>query len=275
MFLFWVKKLYDILLVVLNQSVLDNISTNMKYYYIFKKHSGDDPYILECQPRRTERVPEKTQDISELWCITHSRCSPVWILTLCSLEVNWSLTVNTCPFSISLDLGSLVRIRCVGFPHAKDCNARTNSRSGISVSCWISCRKKKKIGFKSKTVTPICTKTHIYKDIKSYNGRVQPYKKCVPTSKVHFSLLLKSMRMVIWKVETCRMCLRVLDPVTWAPPIPNSEPSSCTWRRFKKHVLLLNRKIMKILNDTDFNFNTKAVLKCRIYLFNSSIESCV
>lgn len=136
-------------------------------------------------------------------------------------------------------------------------------------------RKKKKIGFKSKTVTPICTKTHIYKDIKSYNGRVQPYKKCVPTSKVHFSLLLKSMRMVIWKVETCRMCLRVLDPVTWAPPIPNSEPSSCTWRRFKKHVLLLNRKIMKILNDTDFNFNTKAVLKCRIYLFNSSIESCV
>lgn len=144
MFLFWVKKLYDILLVVLNQSVLDNISTNMKYYYIFKKHSGDDPYIPECQPRRTEMVPEKTQDISELWCITHSLCSPVWILTLCSLEVNWSLTVNTCPFSISLDLGSLVRIRCVGFPHAKDCNARTNSRSGISVSCWISCRKKEK-----------------------------------------------------------------------------------------------------------------------------------
>lgn len=50
---------------------------------------------------------------------------------------------------------------------------------------------------------------------------------CVPTSNVHFSLLLKSMRMVIWKVETCRMCFRVLEPVTCAPPTPTSEPSSC------------------------------------------------
>lgn len=65
-------------------------------------------------------------------------CPPVCILTLCSLEVNWSLTVNTWPLSISFDFGSLVRTLCVGFPQAKDCSARTNSRSGISVSCWIS-----------------------------------------------------------------------------------------------------------------------------------------
>lgn len=31
----------------------------------------------------------------------------------------------------------------------------------------------------------------------------------VPTLKVNFSLALKSMRMVIWKVETCSMCFRV------------------------------------------------------------------
>lgn len=31
----------------------------------------------------------------------------------------------------------------------------------------------------------------------------------VPTLKVNFSLLLKSMRMVIWKVETCSTCFRV------------------------------------------------------------------
>lgn len=64
---------------------------------------------------------------------------PVCILTLCSLEVNWSLTVKTWPLSISLDFGSFVRTRWVGFPQAKDCRARTSSLSGISVSCWISC----------------------------------------------------------------------------------------------------------------------------------------
>lgn len=63
---------------------------------------------------------------------------PVCILTLCSLEVNWSLTVNTWPLSISLLLGSFVRTLWVGFPQARDCRARTNSRSGMSVSCWIS-----------------------------------------------------------------------------------------------------------------------------------------
>lgn len=63
---------------------------------------------------------------------------PVWILTLCSLDVNWSLTVNMWPFSISFDLGSFVRTRCVGLPQARDCRARTSSLSGISVSCWIS-----------------------------------------------------------------------------------------------------------------------------------------
>lgn len=63
---------------------------------------------------------------------------PVWIFTRCSLEVNWSLTVNTWPFSISLDLGSLVRTLWVGFPQARDCSARTSSLSGMSVSCWIS-----------------------------------------------------------------------------------------------------------------------------------------
>lgn len=68
-----------------------------------------------------------------------TRCPPVCILTLCSLEVNWSLTVKTWPLSISFDFGSLVSTLCVGFPQAKDCNARTNSLSGISVSCWISC----------------------------------------------------------------------------------------------------------------------------------------
>lgn len=62
----------------------------------------------------------------------------VWILTLCSLDVNWSLTVNMWPLSISLDLGSFVRTRCVGLPQARDWRALTSSLSGISVSCWIS-----------------------------------------------------------------------------------------------------------------------------------------
>ena len=48
----------------------------------------------------------------------------------------------------------------------------------------------------------------------------------VRTSKVDFSRLLKSMRMVIWKVDTCSMCFLVLEPVTWAPPTTTSEPSS-------------------------------------------------
>lgn len=46
------------------------------------------------------------------------------------------------------------------------------------------------------------------------------------TSKVYFSLLLNSINIVIWKVETCNMCFRVFEPVTWAPPTPTSEPSS-------------------------------------------------
>lgn len=54
------------------------------------------------------------------------------------------------------------------------------------------------------------------------------YKTCheCSTSNVDFSRLLKSMRIVIWNVETCRMCFLVLEPVTWAPPTI-SEPSSC------------------------------------------------
>lgn len=60
------------------------------------------------------------------------------------------------------------------------------------------------------------------------------------TSKVDFSLLLKSMRMVIWKVETCRMCFLVLEPVTWAPPTPTSDPSSFQNVRFE--VLLKSLK---------------------------------
>ncbi len=79
------------------------------------------------------------------WALQHrsSRVLPVWILTRCSLEVNWSLTVKTWPLSISLDLGSFVRTLCVGFPQARDCSARTSSLSGISVSCWISCHERK------------------------------------------------------------------------------------------------------------------------------------
>lgn len=141
---------------------------------------------------------------------------PVWILTLCSLEVNWSLTVNICPFSISLLLGSLVSTRCVGFPHARDCNARTSSRSGISVSCWISYQK-----------TAFYIAIIITTTTDNNQGRIRTatvtYSR---TSKVHFSLLLKSMRIVIWKVDTCSMCFRVLEPVTCAPPTPTSDPSS-------------------------------------------------
>lgn len=82
----------------------------------------------------------QTPDVSALQNVLLMTSLPVWILTRCSLEVNWSLTVNTWPFSISLDLGSLVRTLWVGFPQANDCSARTSSLSGMSVSCWISYR---------------------------------------------------------------------------------------------------------------------------------------
>lgn len=147
-----------------------------------------------------------------------SVCPPVWILTLCSLEVNWSLTVKMWPLSISLDLGSFERTRWVGFPQAKDCSARTKSLSGISVSCWISCQNQtRSLGKKwdMGTIHP------------SHARRFWKEHCFVPTSKVYFSLLLRSMTIVIWKVETCNMCFRLLEPVTWAPPTPTSEPSSC------------------------------------------------
>lgn len=83
----------------------------------------------------TVYIDDKKQQEFETWIWFFI---PVWIFTRCSLEVNWSFTVNTCPFSISLDLGSLVRTLWVGFPQAKDCSARTSSLSGISVSCCIS-----------------------------------------------------------------------------------------------------------------------------------------
>lgn len=166
---------------------------------------------------------------------------PVWILTRCSLEVNWSLTVNTWPFSISLDFGSLVRTLCVGFPQARDCSARTSSLSGMSVSCWISYIVKRS-GLVStqhrchrlKIPFPVCP-LHI----KSYGDQnillcwVLRIKLC--TSKVDFSLLLKSMRMVIWKVDTWSMCFLVLEPVTWAPPTPTSDPSSCSIVGIRQH----------------------------------------
>lgn len=64
-------------------------------------------------------------------------------------------------------------------------------------------------------------------------------KKLTPlTSNVYFSLLLNSINIVIWKVETCNMCFRVFEPVTWAPPTPTSEPSSY----FKIPKLLLDSK---------------------------------
>lgn len=62
------------------------------------------------------------------------------------------------------------------------------------------------------------------------------------TSNVDFSRLLKSMRIVIWNVETCRMCFLALEPVTWAPPTI-SEPSS--WRRRKSNYHSLDYKTTK------------------------------
>lgn len=61
------------------------------------------------------------------------------------------------------------------------------------------------------------------------------------TSNVYFSLLLNSINIVIWKVETCNMCFRVFEPVTWAPPTPTSEPSSY----FKIPKLLLDYSSLK------------------------------
>lgn len=61
------------------------------------------------------------------------------------------------------------------------------------------------------------------------------------TSNVYFSLLLNSINIVIWKVETCNMCFRVFEPVTWAPPTPTSEPSSY----FKIPKLLLDYYSLK------------------------------
>lgn len=147
---------------------------------------------------------------------------PVWILTLCSLDVNWSLTVNTWPFSISFDLGSLVRTRCVGFPQARDCSARTSSLSGISVSCWISWEREwiQKVNLHHIALTTI----YIQNKQDRFGHPDTKHKYC--TSNVDFSLLLKSMRIVIWNVETCRMCFLALQPVTWAPPTI-SDPSSC------------------------------------------------
>jgi len=72
------------------------------------------------------------------------------------------------------------------------------------------------------------------------------YKSCheCSTSNVDFSRLLKSMRIVIWNVETCRMCFLVLVPVTWAP-LTISEPSSCR----EKHRGLGVRKLRLCVFD--------------------------
>lgn len=59
---------------------------------------------------------------------------------LYNLDVNESLTVNSCEDSISLVFGVLSNTRWAGLPNAKDWRARTRSRSGMSVSFCISWR---------------------------------------------------------------------------------------------------------------------------------------
>lgn len=198
-------------------------------------------------------------------------CVPVWILTRCSLEVNWSFTVNTWPFSISLDLGSLVRTLCVGFPQARDCRARTSSLSGISVSCWISCYEysfiTKLLQQRQELETFITAILRIIWKCKHGACWGDEDSRVWRTSKVDFSLLLKSMRMVIWKVDTCRMCFLVLEPVTWAPPTPTSDPSSCpyiTGSLSKRPTTYKRHSEIQTTNKNPLNYDRKDIFnfKC-------------
>lgn len=87
----------------------------MKYYYIFKKHSGDDPYILECQPRRTERVPEKTRHQRAL---VHYTQPLLTCLNFDSVQSRGKLIVDCKHVSIFylLGLGLLSENSLCGFP---------------------------------------------------------------------------------------------------------------------------------------------------------------
>ncbi len=84
---------------------------------------------------------EKNQPSRKLFkALDSPRAATVWILTRWRRELNESLTENVWLASMSLDLGDLVRTRCDGLPMAKLWRARSRSRSGISVSPWISCK---------------------------------------------------------------------------------------------------------------------------------------
>lgn len=70
-------------------------------------------------------------------------------------------------------------------------------------------------------------KLYSHRQLSAWNSYLKSGEKSTTlTSNVYFSLLLKSINIVIWKVETCNMCFRVFKPVTCAPPTPTSEPSS-------------------------------------------------
>lgn len=87
-------------------------------------------------------------------------------------------------------------------------------------------------------------------------------RKTILTSKVYFSLLLKSINIVIWKVETCNMCFRVFEPVTWAPPTPTSEPSSC----FKNTELVLDYfSLQNMLPQQDGSYMMKLILESSLH----------
>lgn len=96
---------------------------------------------------------------------------------------------------------------------------------------------------------------------------------CLPTSNVYISLLLKSMRMVIWKVETCRMCLRVSKPITWAPPTLTSEPSSYNWWDGQLNHDWQQLSTLHRPNFKKWVHANNAIL-CA-YRFNSSVEDSV
>ena len=84
---------------------------------------------------------------------------------------------------------------------------------------------------------------------------------CGRTSKVDLSLLLNSIRMVIWKVDTWSMCLRVLEPVTWAPPTPTSDPSSCRGSQCQRTLKHSNNDYstwMIIPEDFIWNLNVRS-----------------
>lgn len=174
--------------------------------FLFSRHLGEEKELLEDDPLvNTDKLLP---------------CSLVFNLTLYNLLLNLSLTEKVSLLSNSLELGSFVRTVCSFFPQNKGFSTRARSLSGMSVSWWISYLDM------GKNVTCNSWWLHLWLVFvqhlsdKGNSGRGL-------TLKVYFSLLLKSMRMVICKVDTCSMCFRV----TWALLTQVAAPFSCKFNR--------------------------------------------